>query len=102
MPFFIKTETFTPSTRAFSVQQRRLHLDDHRAWVEALRSSGCRIASGYLVDEHQRPGGGGWLVLEAESFQQAKSLVEKDPMISRGLVDWTLSEWRSVCGDLLG
>ena len=101
MPLFIKTETFTASTQALSVQQRRVHLEHHRAWVEELQRSGCRIASGYLIDEQQRPGGGGWLVIEAESFQRAKSMIQQDPMISGGLVTWSLSEWRSVCGDLL-
>ncbi|NDD45557.1 MAG: hypothetical protein EBZ24_09120 [Synechococcaceae bacterium WB9_4xB_025] len=98
MPLFIKHETFTPATAALSVAQRRLHLDAHRDWVEQQRTSGSILSSGFLVDGEGQPGGGGLLVLKAESYDQALALVQKDPMIARGLVDWTLQQWRPVAG----
>ena len=59
MAWFIKHETFTPQTAELSLDQRRPHLEAHRAWVEQQGAAGRRIRSGFLVDEQQRPGGGG-------------------------------------------
>ena len=57
MPWFIKQETFTTAMTTLPAEQRRQHCEDHRAWVESQRSSGLRIASGFLVDEDHKPGG---------------------------------------------
>ena len=53
------------------------------------------------MDAEQRPGGGGLFVLKADSFEAARRLVEQDPMIVEGLVDWNLQEWIPVCGELI-
>ncbi|TCD56138.1 YciI family protein [Synechococcus sp. BS55D] len=98
MPFFIKHETFTAATATLTVEQRRSHLEAHCHWVEQLRAAGMVISSGFLVNREGQPGGGGLLVLKAESYDQALALVQKDPMIARGLVHWTLEEWRPVAG----
>jgi uncharacterized protein YciI len=66
--------------------------------VEQQRTSGSILSSGFLVDGEGRPGGGGLLVLEAESYAQALALVQQDPMVARGLVNWTLQQWRPVAG----
>jgi uncharacterized protein YciI len=81
--------------------QRQAYLAAHRAWVKGLISSGIKVSSGYLVDAEQRPGGGGLFVLKADSFEAARRLVEQDPMIVEGLVDWNLQEWIPVCGELI-
>ena len=101
MPWFIKTERFTSSTMNLSKEERKQYLDKHRSWVIGLKSSGTNISSGYLVDERKSPGGGGLLILEAKSFTEAKSLIEKDPVIIAGLVTWTLQEWVPVIGELI-
>ena len=100
MPWFIKQETFTTAMTTLPAEQRRQHCEDHRAWVEAQRSSGLRIASGFLVDGDHKPGGGGLLVFEASSYAAAKELIQQDPMIARDLVEWSLHTWRPVSGDL--
>lgn len=103
MPWFIKHETFTAETTALSVEQRRPHLEAHRAWVEEQLESGTVIITGFLVDENGQPGGGGLLMIEAESYAQALALLRGDPMIARGLVNWTLQQWMPVEGlPLLG
>ena len=99
MPWFIKHETFTTETLALPMAQRRPHLEAHRAWVEQQVGTGRRIRSGHLVDERQRPGGGGLLIFEAASYAEALALVEQDPMIQSTLVSWTLQEWIPVSGD---
>ena len=79
--------------------QRRPVLEAHRAWVEQQRVAGRRIRSGFLVDEQQRPGGGGLLIFEAETYAEALVWVRQDPMIQAGLVSWTLQQWIPVSGD---
>ena len=99
MAWFIKHETFTPQTAELSLDQRRPHLEAHRAWVEQQGAAGRRIRSGFLVDEQQRPGGGGLLIFEAASYAEALAWVQQDPMIQAGLVSWTLQQWIAVSGD---
>ena len=99
MAWFIKHETFTPQTAELSLDQRRPHLEAHRAWVEQQGAAGRRIRSGFLVDEQQRPGGGGLLIFEAASYTEALAWVQQDPMIQAALVTWTLQEWIPVSGD---
>ncbi|QNI57362.1 YCII-like domain protein [Synechococcus sp. BIOS-U3-1] len=101
MPWFIKTETFTPETAALPIEQRRPHLNAHRQWLLSHGNSGRRIHSGYLVDAEQRPGGGGLLIFEASSFEDAHRWVQADPMIQSGLVTWQLQEWIQIGGDEL-
>ena len=99
MPWFIKHETFTADTAALPMVRRRPHLEAHRAWVERETTSGRRIRSGFLVDEQRRPGGGGLLIFEAETYTEALAWVQQDPMIQADLVHWTLQEWIPVSGD---
>ena len=99
MPWFIKHETFTAETVALPLDQRRPHLEAHRAWVEKESAAGRRIRSGFLVDGQQRPGGGGLLIFEAASYAEALAWVQQDPMIQAGLVSWTLQQWIPVSGD---
>ena len=99
MAWFVKRETFTAETADLPLEQRRPYLEAHRAWVEQEAKAGRHIRSGFLVDERRRPGGGGLLIFEAESYEEALAWVSQDPMIQAGLVDWTLQEWIPVSGD---
>ena len=99
MPWFIKHETFTSETMGLSAEQRAVHLNAHRLWVEQQSRSGRFIRSGYLVDGNRRPGGGGLLMFEAASYDEALAWVQQDPMIRAELVDWTLQEWIPVSGE---
>ena len=101
MPWFIKTEKFTAQTLTLLSEQRQIYIDAHREWIKGLRGSGVKVSSGFLVDAEQRPGGGGLLVLQADSFEAAKRLIEQDPMIVEGLVKWDLQQWIPVCGELI-
>ncbi|MGB1417108.1 MAG: YciI family protein [Synechococcus sp.] len=99
MPWFIKTEHFTSETVALPHEQRRPYLEAHRQWVEQQVQAGRSVRSGFLVDEERRPGGGGLLLFEAESYAEARAWVLNDPMIRAGLVRWQLQEWIPVSGD---
>ena len=95
MPWFVKQETFL---RPYAVMKP--HLAAHRRWVEELRQTGVVISSGYLVDGAGQPGGGGLLLMEAPSYAEAEALVQRDPMVLSGGVDWRLEQWRPAVGDL--
>ena len=95
MPWFIKTERFL---RPYA--QMKHHLDAHRRWVEQRRAEGLVLSSGYLVDGEGQPGGGGLLLLQASDYRKAEALIQRDPMVLSGGVEWTLQEWRPAVGDL--
>ena len=101
MPWFIKTETFTNKTLRLHEEERKALIARHKSWVMELQSIGRRISSGYLVNEKQVPGGGGLMIIEATCFEEAKTLVEKDPMISEGFVKWELHEWIPLVGKII-
>ncbi len=100
MPWFIKTERFKETTLNLSPNHRKAFIAKHREWALKLSESGVKISSGYLVDSTHAPGGGGLLIIEAFSYEEARSIVEKDPMIISDLVTWTLQEWIPVYGHL--
>lgn len=100
MAWFIKTETLTDGFRSLPGPERGTHLQAHRDWVDAQRAAGVAIASGFLVDGSRRPGGGGLLVVEAESHSAALALIAQDPLIAGGWVNWQLHEWIPAAGDL--
>ena len=100
MGWFIKTEKFTDQTQAKSISERRFYIEKHREWVQLLKSSGHIIYSGYLVNRNHLPGGGGLLILKADSFTQAEDLIKKDPMIVFELVEWEIQEWVTMSKEL--
>ena len=86
---------------AIYTRQRTKFISEHVSWVKKLSLSGVKIASGYLVNKDQHPGGGGLLILEADGYEKAKKLILQDPMIKNELVDWNLQEWLPVYGELV-
>jgi uncharacterized protein YciI len=95
MPWFVKTERFL---RPYV--EMKPHLEAHRRWVEQLRGQGQVLSSGYLVDGEGRPGGGWLLLLKAGDYSEAEALIQQDPMVLSGGVEWTLQQWRPAVGDL--
>ena len=101
MKLFIKTERFKAKTLLLPLQDKEKYIHAHKIWVNQLKDKGFKISSGYLIDKDGRPGGGGLMMLEAITFQQAKSIILKDPIIMAGLVNWELNEWIYASGSLI-
>ncbi len=99
MPWFIKRETFNQKAFSLESTERGKLLYKHKEWVIELKLSGIKISSGYLVNEKKKPGAGGFLILEAETYERALSIIEKDPMILNNLVNWDLHEWIPFSGE---
>lgn len=100
MPWFIKTEQFTKETLTLTPEERQSFLAKHKSWIIHLKGLGQTVYSGYLVDSKGIPGGGGLLILKANSYEEAISLIKSDPMIIHNLVTWKLQEWIPVGGAL--
>jgi len=93
--WFCKTEQFI---RPFP--EVKPHLEAHKLWVMDLRRQGYCVTSGYRVDSDGRPGGGGLMFLAAGSYNDALSLVLKDPLVANDCVDWELNGWIGQVGDM--
>ena len=98
MKWFVKTEQFCKP-----YPQVKPHLEAHREWVSSLREKNSAqqvIASGYRVDENDKPGGGGLMIFAAKDYSAAEELVKNDPLIKNECVDWRLNRWIPETGDI--
>jgi uncharacterized protein YciI len=67
--------------------------DEHIAHQLRLEESGHLFAAGPLLDE-QGKRIGGLIILRANSFEEARQIVDSDPHRSSGLWDHTIHRWR--------
>ena len=92
MPFFVKTEIIKKEYLINNDLKRKI-INEHIDWVKKLQKEGINIKSGFLVDELNRPGDGGLLILEMNNYKNALKIIMNDPMIKNNLVEWKLNEW---------
>jgi len=92
MPFFVKTE-FIKKEYLNNNDLKRKVINEHNDWVKKLKEEGINIKSGFLVDEFKKPGDGGLLILEINTYENALKIIKNDPMIKNDLVEWKLNEW---------
>ena len=95
MPIFIKTEIIK---KEYLIQKdiRKKVINEHIQWIGNLKRKGINIKSGFLVNELKKPGDGGLLILDIETYQDALEIVKQDPMIKNNIVDWKLNEWIDI------
>ena len=62
MPFFVKTEIIKKEYLINNDLKRKI-INEHIDWIKKLKKEGINIKSGF-VDELNRPGDGGLLILE--------------------------------------
>ena len=63
----------------------------HKSFVEALISEGRKARSGYWAER-----GGGMLLFEAASLDEARAIVARDPLVANRCVEHELHEWKIV------
>jgi len=83
MPWFVKIEKGIVDKPTFD-----RYVPAHVAFVKELISQGHQAKSGYWQER-----GGGMLLFWAESLEEAKAIVERDPLIEHGCVHYELHEW---------
>ncbi len=68
------------------------HRPEHRAYLKDLQASGRLAAAGPFEDDS-----GALIVYEAESAEQAESLIRNDPFYKVGVfAQYTIKPWRQV------
>ena len=92
MPFFVKTEIIKKEYLIYDDLKRKI-IKEHIDWVKKLKKEGINIKSGFLVDELNKQGDGGLLILEMNNYRNALEIIKNDPMIKNDLVEWKLNEW---------
>lgn len=86
MPWFVKIEEGIVEKSTFDQ-----HVPAHRTYVRELIAKGHRARSGYWARR-----GGGMMLFEATSMDEAKAIVAQDPLVQNGCVNCQLYEWRVV------
>jgi uncharacterized protein len=81
-----------------SPETARRHFADHLQWVIAAESRGEIFASGPFIAPGAAPAqpgspAGGMTILRAPSLEAACAIVEGDPYVRHGVVDYEMREW---------
>jgi uncharacterized protein YciI len=83
MPWFVKIEKGIVDKTTFD-----RYVPAHKAFVRDLIEQGHQAQTGYWGDF-----GGGMLLFEATSLEEAKEIVARDPLIQNRCVEFELHEW---------
>jgi uncharacterized protein YciI len=83
MPTFVKIETGIVNKTTFDE-----YVPAHKSYVRQLIAQGHKARSGYW-----REFGGGMLIFEASSLQEAQKIVAQDPLIANNCVNFEMHEW---------
>jgi uncharacterized protein YciI len=63
----------------------------HKDYIKSLITRGYQAKTGYWAEF-----GGGMLLFQANSLEEARAIVAHDPLIQNGCVEYELHEWRIV------
>ncbi|MBZ8183041.1 YciI family protein [Oscillatoria salina] len=83
MPWFVKIEKGIVDKTTFDK-----YVPDHVNYVKELIAKGHQARTGYWGEY-----GGGMLLFQAESREEAEIIVREDPLIKNNCVSWELHEW---------
>ncbi|AFZ35516.1 YCII-related protein [Stanieria cyanosphaera PCC 7437] len=86
MPTFVKIEQGIVDKKTFD-----RYVPDHKEYVRNLIIKGHKARTGYWAEF-----GGGMLIFEASSLEEAKEIVANDPLIKNNCVKYELHEWKIV------
>ena len=86
MPWFVKIEAGKVDKSMFDQ-----HVDAHKDFVRDLIAKGHRAKTGYWAKR-----GGGMMLFEATSMEEAKEIVARDPLVQNECVDYVIYEWKIV------
>ena len=83
MPTFVKIEKGIVNKVIFD-----RYVSAHKSYVRQLIARGHKAKTGYWAEL-----GGGMLVFDADSLQEAQKIVAQDPLVVYNCVDYELHEW---------
>ncbi len=88
MPWFVKIEEGVVDKAIFDQ-----YVPAHKEFVQRLIAKGHQAKTGYWGCR-----GGGMLLFEASSMDEAQAIVGQDPLVINACVHYKLYEWRIVVG----
>ena len=88
MPTFVKIETGIVNKEVFD-----RYVSSHKQYVRDLIEKGHKARTGYWAEY-----GGGMLLFEADSLEEAQKIVANDPLVKNNCVSFELHEWVIVEG----
>ncbi len=83
MPWFVKIEEGIVDQPTFDE-----YVPAHKAFVQDLITKGHEARTGYWKQRR-----GGMLLFKASSMDEAQTIVEQDPLVQHGCVEYKLYEW---------
>ncbi|CBN55577.1 MULTISPECIES: YciI family protein [Kamptonema] len=83
MPWFVKIEKGIVEKSIFDK-----YVPAHRAYVRELIAKGHKAKTGYWARR-----GGGMLLFEAGSMEEAIAIAAKDPLVVNGCVTYEVYQW---------
>ncbi|MBV9384896.1 MAG: hypothetical protein JOZ78_00545 [Chroococcidiopsidaceae cyanobacterium CP_BM_ER_R8_30] len=86
MPWFVKLEEGIVDKPTFDQ-----YVEAHKNYVRELITKGHQARTGYWAAK-----GGGMMLFQAPSMDEAKAIVAQDPLVQNGCVKYQLQEWRIV------
>jgi uncharacterized protein YciI len=86
MPWFVKIEEGIVDKATFDQ-----YVPAHKEFVQTLIAQGHHAKTGYWSCR-----GGGMLLFEAASMDEAAAIVNQDPLVQNHCVQYKLYEWRVV------
>ena len=86
MPTFVKIEKGIVNKKKFDQ-----YVPEHKEYVRELIRQGHKAKTGYWKEL-----GGGMLIFEASSLEQAKEIIANDPLIKHNCVSYELHQWEIV------
>ncbi len=86
MPWFVKIEEGIVDKPTFDQ-----YVPAHKTYVQDLIAKGHKAKTGYWAER-----GGGMLLFEANSIEEAKAIVAQDPLVQNNWVKYVIHEWRII------
>ncbi|MGF1487228.1 MAG: YciI family protein [Prochloraceae cyanobacterium] len=83
MPWFVKIEEGIVNKDIFD-----RYVPAHKAYVRDLIAKGYKARTGYWAEL-----GGGMLLFEASSLEEARQIIALDPLIANDCVKYQLHQW---------
>jgi uncharacterized protein YciI len=75
-------------------------LPAHLEYMVALEARGVLFASGPFVGDDKQPDGYGLTIVRAATRDEARAILERDPLVVAGLRSFALHEWHLLEGAL--
>jgi uncharacterized protein YciI len=89
MPWFVKIEEGIVDKATFDQ-----YVPAHKSFVKDLICQGRHARTGYWAQK-----GGGMLMFEAQSMDEAQQIIARDPLVIHQCVNYRLYEWHVVVGE---